>query len=226
MRRIRGSVPSPERDRARTQEAVDRVAGGGESVLRVWRPPAQVAFGRRDSNRPGYDRARELATERGFPAVERAVGGHAVCFTGNTVSFVRATPVDDPRSGITDRYERTTREVRGALSRLGVVARKGEPEGAFCPGSHSLSDGGKIVGLAQRVRRDVAVVAGIVVVSDHEAIAGVLAPVYDALDAPFERDAVGSLARAGGETDPDAVVRTLEDALARGEGTVEQVRET
>lgn len=222
---VRGRGPTARRDRELTREYVETVGETGEGFLRVWRPPRQVVFGRRDANREGYERAREIASERGFTPVERAVGGHAVCYTGHTVSFVRATPVDDLRSGITDRYDRTVRELRSALSALGVEADRGEPDGAFCPGTHSLSADGKIAGLAQRVRRDAAVVGGIVVVRDHEEISEVLAPIYDALDISFERNSTGSVARAGGDADPEAVLRRIEGELSAGRETT-TVRET
>jgi len=220
---VRGSVGDPNRDRERSRELLELAADRDSPHLRVWRPPRHVAFGRRDSSRPGYDRAREYAHSKGIPTVERTTGGHAVLFTGHTVSFVLAAPDDGARSGITDRYERTTDRVRQALSELGVDAAEGEPDGSFCPGTHSLSANGKIVGLAQRVRRDVAVVAGIIVVRDHEEIADVLGPIYDALDIPFESDATGSLARAGGVSDPAEVVAVVEETLTGTEITVKQV---
>lgn len=226
MRIVRGRGPSAERDRERSRELVSSVAETGEPLLRIWQPHRHVAFGRRDSNRPGYERARALADEHGFVPVDRTTGGHAVCFTGNTVSFVRVTPVDDLRGGIDERYQQTTETLETALSELGVSPWVGEPDGAFCPGTHSISDEGKMVGLAQRVKRDVAVVAGIVVVRDHEDIAEVLGPIYDALDISFERNATGSIARSGGTSDPGRVIETLESHLADPGASVERLRET
>ena len=217
MRVVRGSVNAPEPDRTVTIQLVQSVATAGESALRVWQPPEQVAFGRRDANREGFERARDAVTSGGVSAIERSTGGHAVYFTGNTVSFVRATPVSDERTGIERRYEETIPKVRTALSEVGVETHQGEPEGAFCPGTHSLSADGKIVGLAQRVRNDVAVVAGILVLQDHEQIAALLDPVYDALDIPFNPDAVGSVARTGGTARWPAIRDALEAELASGE---------
>lgn len=218
---LRGREPTLSADRERTEELVERTRATGEPGLRAWRPPRNVAFGRRDANRDGYERARRVAAERGYPVVERSVGGHAVAFTGTTVAFALVEPVAESRSGITGRYDRVTGLVRAALADLGVDAERAEPEGAFCPGSHSLSAAGKLVGLAQRVHSDAAVTSGVVVVADHESVAEVLEPVYGALDVPFEREAVGSVARAGGEAAPGAVVETLVDRLASG-----AVRET
>lgn len=212
MRVLRGRAESVEADRERTDRMVERAAETGQPELRVWTPHCHVAFGRRDANTEGYDRARTLARELGYPAVERRVGGRAVVYTGATVAFSRAIPGAD-RTAIGARYADAIERIRDALASLGVDASEGEPEGAFCPGTHSLQARGKIAGLAQRVRRDVAVVGGIVVVCDHEAIAAVLDPVYGALGVPFAPEAVGSVARAGGPADSEAVCRALVDAL-------------
>jgi octanoyl-[GcvH]:protein N-octanoyltransferase len=225
MRVIRGRAADPEADRAATRALLGRAAETGAPELRVWRPHRSVAFGRRDANRDGYDRARRAARSRGYATVERSVGGRAVAFTGSTVAFVRAEPVEEARTGIQARYERASAAVTDALASLDVVVESGEPEGAFCPGTHSLSARGKIVGLAQRVRSEVALVSGIVVACDHEQLGDVLDPVYGALDIPFERDAVGSVARAGGPDDPETVVAALQGALAE-DPTVTHVRET
>lgn len=216
MRVLRGRAESVEADRERTDRIVDRAVETGEPALRVWTPHRHVAFGRRDANAKGYDRARTLAREQGYPPVERRVGGRAVAYTGSTVAFSRAIPGAD-RTAIDARYDDAIERVQDALATLGIDVREGEPDGAFCPGTHSLQARGKIAGLAQRVRRDVAVVGGIVVVCDHEAIASVLSPVYDALGVPFAPDAAGSVAHAGGPADPDVVCRALVDAIADGD---------
>jgi len=221
MRLYRGRADTIEADRAASDRIVDWVADEREPAVRVWRPHRQVAFGRRDAREDGYDRARDIAAARDFPAVEREVGGRAVAYTGSTVAFARVTPVDDVRSGIQDRYDAATADLLEALAELRVDAREGEPPDSFCPGTHSVqADGGggarKIAGLAQRVHGDAAVVAGALTACDHEAVAAVLEPVYEALDVAFDPETVGSVARAGGDGDPGRVVRTVEDALADG----------
>jgi lipoate-protein ligase A len=143
-----------------------------------------------------------------------------VFFSGTTVSFLRATPVEDARSSITDRYERTIETVQQALSDLGVDTMRGEPEGAFCPGTHSLSVGGKVVGLAQRVTDDVATVAAVLVVTDAAAVRSVLEPVYAALDVPFDPASVGSLTAAGAVENLEVVCGAIRDRVVPG------VRET
>lgn len=227
MRILRGQAATPERDRAVTEELVTSTARTGEGAVRVWCPHRQVAFGRRDSNREGYERAKQVVAESDFASVDRTVGGHAVAFTGNTVAFASVEPVGDARTGIQQRYDDAAATIEQALADLGVDVSEGEPDGSFCPGTHSLSATGKIVGLAQRVHRDAAVVSGIVVVCDHEAVGSVLDPLYEALDIEFDPTTVGSVARAGGPGDPSRVTRQVEDALVdQPAPTIEQVRET
>lgn len=213
MRVLRGRAETIAADRQVVAAALARAADGGEPVVRAWRPHRQVAFGRRDANVDGYEDARRIASERGFDPVERSVGGRAVAYTGATLAFARCEPADDPRAGIDERYEAASRDVEAALDSLGVDAERGEPADSFCPGTHSLRADGKLVGIAQRVREDAALVSGVVVVRDHDAIADVLDPVYAALGVPFDPSTVGSVARAGGPDDPETVARSLEDAL-------------
>lgn len=213
---LRGRAETLAADREALTTFVDRTPDAGTVGVRVWRPHRHVAFGRRDANREGYDLARERASERGYPLRERAVGGHAVAFTGSTAAFAYAQPVAQSRTGIQERYDRISARIADALTTLDVSVTEGEPDGAFCPGTHSLSADGKIVGLAQRVHSDVAIVSGIVVVSDHEAIGAVLDPVYDALSLSLRREAIGSIGRAGGVTDFETVREAIEQSLLDG----------
>ncbi|MFC5367705.1 lipoate--protein ligase family protein [Salinirubrum litoreum] len=212
MRVLRGRVPDRDADRERTAAMLTRTAETGESAIRVWTPARVVAFGRRDARAEGYDRARDAAEARGFPTVERSVGGRAVAYTGTTVAFAHAVPVDG-RDGIDARYDAATETVLDALRGLGVDARPGEPPASFCPGAHSIQSDGKLVGIAQRVRQDAALVSGIVVVADEAEIAAVLTPVYEALDVAFDPASVGSVAGAGGPADPVRVARVVESAF-------------
>ena len=91
------------------------------------------------------------------------------------------------------------RTARLVLSGFALVTGRGEGRGA-----------------CQRVTSDGALVAGIALTCDAEAVADVLEPVYAALDVPFDPDSVGSIERAGGESDPETVAKTIETALADG----------
>ena len=232
MRVLRGRAATIETDREVSRRLLS-LAADGEPAVRVWTPHRQLAFGRRDRRLEGYDRARERARAREFPPVERDVGGRAVAYDGETtLAFARAEPVADFRRGTDDRYERATAAVEDALRSLagGLEPSRGEPDDSFCPGTHSLSlaasdgeEGGsedrrKVVGIAQRVRQDAAVVAGIVLVANRDRLAAVLEGVYSALEVPFDPNTVGSVADAGGPSDPAVVRSALEDALV-GTGT-------
>ncbi|WP_436346697.1 lipoyl protein ligase domain-containing protein [Natronorubrum sp. FCH18a] len=238
MRVIRGRAATIEADRDVSRRLLS-TAADGDPAVRVWTPHRQVAFGRRDRRLEGYDRARERARERGFPPVDRDVGGRAVAYDGETaLAFARAEPVADFRRGTDDRYERATTAVEEALRGLesdgDLEPDRGEPADSFCPGTHSISlesaTGGrrKVVGIAQRVRQNAAVVAGIVLVSNRDALETVLEGVYGALGVPFDPETVGTVADAGGPSDPAVVRSALEDALVgddRSNVTVDSVDE-
>jgi len=228
MRVLRGRRERPTADRAATADLLERAADGTAGV-RVWAPTQQVAFGRRDTRESGYSAAKRIAEESGFTPIERDVGGRAVAYTGETLAFAVAVPrTDDAGSiGIDERYTWATRTVRSVLSDLGAETEAGEPPESFCPGDHSIRvvDGGKLSGIAQRVRADVALVAGCVVITraDASALASVVDPVYDALGVPFDPNSVGSVATAGGPDDHRTVARAVESGLVRaidGDGMV------
>ncbi len=225
MRVLRGRAATIDADRERTESMVTRAVETGEPALRVWTPHKQLAFGRRDTHADDYDRAREIAREHGYPPVEREVGGRAVAYTGTTLAVVYADPTGE-RIAIQSRYDAATERYLQALDSIGVDARAGEPDHSFCPGTHSLMASGKLAGLAQRVRRDVAVTAGIVVVSDATAIAAVLLPVYDALGVPFDSTTVDSIAAAGGPDDPSVVADAFVTAYGANDEPVDRLRET
>lgn len=227
MRVVRGRGEDIEADRVVTRRLMEWAGAAGEPAVRVWRPHRQVAFGPRDTTDDGYERARAAARDRGYPAHERSVGGRPVAYTGDTIAFARIEPIADEREGLDERYAAARVDIRDALRELGVDAERGEPDGAFCPGTYSLqAAGGKVAGIAQRVTGDAALAAGVVVVDGHEEIGEVLAPVYEALGVEFDPDAVGSIERAGGEVDPVAIILRIEDALVGDHlGSVEWVED-
>lgn len=228
MQVVRGTAPTPTSDRAATATLLDRVECDGETRLRVWQPPRHVAFGRRDTAADGYERARKATRRHGYEPIERNVGGRAVAHTGTTVAFAYAVAAD---GSIQTRYRGVTGLLRRALQSLGVTAWRGEPDDSFCRGAHSLQNGGKIVGIAQRVRRDAALVAGCVVVrsADEAAIGTVLTPVYRELGVPFEPESVGSVEGAGGPENPERTVDAIESVFVAERDyeriSIEEVRE-
>ena len=219
MRVLRGRASDPETDREWTASMLE-AAADGTSRARVWRPPRQIAFGRRDVHEPGFEQAKRLAAAHGFRPIQRDVGGRAVVYTGQTLAFAHAVPLANDHRSIAERYERTTAIVLSSLRRLGAAVSAGEPPAAFCPGDHSVrvTDGGKIAGLAQRVRANSALIAGclVVVTDDAHAIAEVTDQVYDALGVSFDPSTVGSVAAAGGPDDLREVAHALERGFIHG----------
>lgn len=213
MRVYRGRADDVVADAQVTEDMLARAVESGERGLRVWRPDRKLAFGRRDVQAEGYQRAREIAIDHGFPPIERRTGGRAVAYTDTTVSFAITEPIDDLRSGATERYDSATATLQRALWRLGTPVQRGEPADTFCPGNHALSWHGKIAGLAQYVQSGAALVGGVVIVQDHTEIGAVLDRIYDALTVPFDPDTVGSIERVDGRADPEQVMRTIEDAF-------------
>lgn len=213
---VEGRGTTTDEERRAVAGVYDLVGRAGRPAVWVWEPPRQVAFGPRDVRHEGYPAAARAARALGYPAVERSVGGHPVAHTGSTLAFVRAEPVADPRRGLRERYERALDDVGGALADVGVEAERGEPPRSFCPGEHSLSSGGKIVGVAQRITADLAATAGVVVVADAAAVARVLGPVYAALGIDLDPGAVGSVADAGGPADGAAVGGAIRRRLLAG----------
>lgn len=234
---LRGRPTTIDADREVSRRLLS-LASAGEPAVHVWRPHRQVAFGRRDRRLEGYDLAHDRAREHGFPPVERDVGGRAVAYDGTTtLAFARAEPVADFRRGTDERYDRIASALERALESLpgDLQPVRDEPDASFCPGTHSLSlataDGHprKVAGVAQRVRQDAAVVAGILLVDGRAELAGVLEPVYEALDVPFDPETVGTVADAGGPAAPSVVRGSLEAALVgddRDDLTIESIAET
>lgn len=218
IRVYHGRRAGREADRAATAGMLARAGESGVPALRVWPPGRALAFGRRDAHAEGYPRAKAVAREHGFPPSERSVGGRAVAYADSTLAFAHAIPLDDARSGLNDRYEAALDTLLAALADAGADVSRGEPPRSYCPGDYSVrvAGGGKVAGLAQRVRRDAALVSGCVTVTERGPIRAVLAPVYDALDVPFDPESVGSVAQAGGPDDPDAVRDVVESAFVDG----------
>ena len=232
---VRGNPDGIEADRELAVRLLEMAAEREEPAVRVWRPPRQLAFGRRDANEPGYETATEAGRSMGFPPVERRVGGRAVAYDGDTtVAFAYAVPLSDPRRGLSERYDRALGRLQKALEATGATVATGEPPAAFCPGDHSLravptgngaentpqSPGGKVAGIAQRVGTASALVSGVVVTEDTAELRSVLAAVYDRLAVPFDPDSLGSVAAAGGSDDPKAVAAEIESAFVDGRSTV------
>jgi octanoyl-[GcvH]:protein N-octanoyltransferase len=172
-----GDVVDPVWDSAVSRALMLRVAGGElPETLRVSRPGAAVAFGKRDVVSEGYAAAVEAALAGGFEVVERLAGGRAAVFHEGTLHFGHAVRDGEPRLKVTRRFEEAAALVARALGRLGVDARVGEIPGEYCPGEHGSYTG------------------GVVVVEGADRIREVLLPVYEALGLSWLPETTGAVA--------------------------------
>jgi octanoyl-[GcvH]:protein N-octanoyltransferase len=175
-----------------------------------------VGVTRRDTFRPGFADAVRAAEEEGYPVFVRSSGGGATAADAGTFGFSIIRPADPAEAGrgIRSRYDEAAGLVLGAFSRLGLAAEVGEVRDEFCPGDHSIrvgrwEDGMKLVGIAQRVTRRATSVGGIVLVEGERELARVLGRVYGSLKLPFRAGSVGSVRRAGHETDLGEVIEAF-----------------
>ncbi|KQZ75814.1 biotin/lipoate A/B protein ligase family protein [Nocardioides sp. Root151] len=200
---LRGRVADadPALEMAASHALLRRASRGEiDAALRVFRPTTMVAFGRRDTNRPGFPAAAQACRDAGFTPVVRASGGRAVACT--TTALVIDHVQRDPTSlgGMDDRFEDYGAMLAGVLADFGIDARVGEVPGEYCPGAHSINARGevKLIGTAQRMVRDAWLFSSVVIVDDAPSLQPLLARVYDALEVRFDPASVGAVATESG----------------------------
>jgi len=213
VRLLEESFPDdPALDTALSRALMLRVAAGElAETLRIARPGAMVAFGKRDVVSPGYGAAASAARAGGFEAIERLAGGRAAVFHPGTISYAHAIADPDPRAHVTERFEATARLIASAVASMGVDARVGEIDGEYCPGAHSVNARGrhKLMGVGQRLVRGGVHVGAVIVVDGADRVNGVLHPVYDALGLDWRPEATGSVAGEAPGATWDAVAAAI-----------------
>ncbi|SDX89909.1 lipoyl protein ligase domain-containing protein [Halopenitus persicus] len=225
MNVVRGGFDAVDRDARATATLLDRCAASGDSVVRVWRPPKHVAFGRRDATRDGYADVREHVSDAGYAVRERAVGGRAVVHTGTTVSIAWIAPAAERRFAIPERYDRLRSWVQGALRGTHAEVSEGEPPNSWCPGDHSLMIDGKVCGVAQRVTTDCALTAAILIVQDVAEIARLTSRIYDGLDLSFDPATVDGVRDHDATLSPKTVISRLESEIRHNDDRGKHVSE-
>jgi lipoate-protein ligase A len=178
-----------------------REVGRGErgALLRMYAPSPTLAFGRRDTRLPGFQRAGEAAARAGFVPVVRAAGGRATAYHEGTLIVDQIQPEPEPMLTHQERFRVFGGLFADALRRVGVDTRVGEIPGEYCPGEFSVhgvaSDGArvKLVGTAQRVVAGAWLFSSVVVVSGSPVLRAVTEEVYRELGIPLDPATVGSV---------------------------------
>jgi octanoyl-[GcvH]:protein N-octanoyltransferase len=180
-------------------------------VLRVFRPRATVAFGRRDSFLPGFHGAVAAARGRAFTPVVRGAGGRAAAYDEGCLVVDLIMPAADSMTGIQARFSGEAELQARALRGLGVDARVGEVPGEYCPGEFSVNARGKtkLIGAAQRIVRGAWLLSSVVVVEPAAGIRAVLVDVYRELGVDWDPATTGSVADEVPGVSIDAVSAAL-----------------
>jgi octanoyl-[GcvH]:protein N-octanoyltransferase len=178
-------------------------------VLRIYRPAATVAFGRRDAFLPGFAAAAAAARRHGFTPVVRGAGGRAAAYDEDCLIFDEIMGADG--SEIRDRFAGDARRQARALRDLGVDARVGEVPGEYCPGEFSVNARGrmKLIGAAERIIRGAWLHSSVVVVGGAGRLRAVLEDVYDALGLDWDPETIGAVA----DEAPDVGLKDVRAAL-------------
>ncbi len=207
----------PVLDLALATALLEQVAAGRRGpVIRVYRPAPTVAFGRRDSFLPGFERAAAAATSAGFTPAIRSAGGRAAAYHGQCLVIDEIVPARDAMADVDARFAAEAESQAQALRGLGLDARVGEVPGEYCPGRFSVNARGqtKLIGAAQRIISGAWLFSTVVVVTDGPQIRAVLEDVYAALELTWDPASVGSVADELPGADVPQVQSVLLEPLA------------
>jgi octanoyl-[GcvH]:protein N-octanoyltransferase len=189
--------------------------GDARDILRIYSPQPTAAFSRRDTLRPGYQRAADAVERYGFAPVVRPQGGSLAAYHPGSVvvDHVHRAP-GEPLQPV-ERFQRFAAMHAEVLTALGADARIGPVPGEYCPGDYSINAGGaKIVGSAQRVTRDGWLFSTVIQVGGAARLREVLTPAYAALGYDFEPHTVGALEDTVPGVTAPAVVAAVRAAYA------------
>jgi octanoyl-[GcvH]:protein N-octanoyltransferase len=198
--------------------AVLRRVSRGEltTTLRVYCPRVpMVAFGRRDTHRPGFAAAVQACRDAGFTPAVRGTGGRAVAYTGSALVPGQVTADLAAAGHLHARFREYGELIAAVLRDVGVDARAGE----YCPGAQSVNARGqvKLAGTAQRLFRDAWMFSAVVILDDAGVIRPLLSEVYRSLGLPFEHASVGSVRAEAPGVDVGDLERALLTAYAGGD---------
>ena len=181
-------------------------------TLQIGRPHRTVAFGKHDALTDGFDPAVAIAIEHGFDPTIRIAGGRAVVFHPQTIRFVWTVPSIDPVVRMHNRFTAVANNVVATLASFGIDSDIGEVPGEYCPGVYSVHvpGAGKVMGVGQRLARNAAQVAGMIVVRGASQINEVLVPIYKELGLDMNPSRTGAIADVSDVDIEDVEIRFAE----------------
>ncbi|MEU8658273.1 lipoate--protein ligase family protein [Actinoplanes philippinensis] len=190
--------------------------GDARDILRLYSPQPTAAFSRRDTLRPGYQRAAEAVRRHGFQPVVRPQGGSLAAYhPGSVVVDHVHRAAGEPLEPV-ERFRRFARMHADVLRGLGADARIGPVPAEYCPGEYSINAGGaKIVGSAQRVTRDGWLFSTVIQVTGAARLREALTPAYAELGYDFDPATVGALEDTVPGVTPRLVVAAVRAAYTR-----------
>jgi octanoyl-[GcvH]:protein N-octanoyltransferase len=191
-------------------------AGARGPVIRVYRPLATVAFGRRDSFLDGFAAAAAAARTHGFTPVIRSAGGRAAAYHEECLVIDEIVPSGNAMAEVDARFATEAESQAQALRAVGIDARVGEVPGEYCPGRFSVNARGqiKLIGAAQRIVSGAWLFSSVVVVAGTVPVRAVLEDVYAALGLDWDPASAGSIADERAGISVEQVQATLLDQLA------------
>jgi len=193
-----------------------RVAAGElPPVFRLHRPPRILAFSKQDAAGAGFRNAVQAARRCGFEPVIRLVGGRAAVYHERTLALSWSVPDSRPSARTDDRFREVAELLTGSIRDLGVDARIGEIPGEYCPGAWSVNARGatKLAGTGQRLIAGAAHRGAVIVVGESGALREALAPVYEALDLPWDPATAGSIEDEAGSVTMERVEEAILERL-------------
>jgi octanoyl-[GcvH]:protein N-octanoyltransferase len=169
-------------------------AGDARDILRIYSPAPTAAFSRRDTLRPGYERAASAVRHLGFDPVVRPQGGSLAAYHRGSVVVDHVHRAEQESLDPVERSQRFAAMHAEMLIGLGADARIGPVPGEYCPGEYSINAGGvKVVGSAQRVTRDGWLFSTVIQVSGTALLREVHTAAYRELGYDFDPATVGAL---------------------------------
>jgi octanoyl-[GcvH]:protein N-octanoyltransferase len=209
------ATPSPQEYAAWVLDRLSNLQLGEPGILRFRRPRPTAAFSPQDTTHARYAHAKALASASGFEPIERGTGGRLTMFDENALAITLISPHADPHQQTIKRFELFSGAISEALKKFGIDARIGELPNEYCPGRFSINAEGrvKLVGVAQRMKRNCIQMGAIIAVAPSAKACAAIAAAYHAMDMPFDAATYGAVTDFVPGLSHDALQSALRDTI-------------